>query len=79
MTEFKNYFKPLTDKNAQLATGGIFYCRDIAGFSISTSKKLSCKLTGQSFEIGNKNIHPKRCAQAEKIQRHSKLTMKIEY
>ena len=30
MTELKNYLKPLRDKNAQLVTGGIFYCRDSA-------------------------------------------------
>ncbi len=41
-------------------TGGIFYCRDSAGFSVSTSNKLSCNLTGQCFEIGNKNIPPIR-------------------
>ena len=39
-------------------TGGIFYCRDSAGFSVSTSNKLSCNLTGQCFEIGNNNIPP---------------------
>lgn len=44
-------------------TGGIFYCRDSAGFSVSTSNKLSCNLTGQCFEIGNKNIPPIRYAQ----------------
>ncbi len=27
MTELKNYLKPLSDKNAQLVTCGIFYCR----------------------------------------------------
>ncbi len=30
MTELKNYLKPLTDKNAQLVTCGIFYCRESA-------------------------------------------------
>jgi len=45
-------------KEGQLVTGGIFYCRDSAGFSVSTSNKLSCNLTGQCFEIGNKNIPP---------------------
>jgi hypothetical protein len=30
MTELKNNLKPLTDKNAQLVTCGIFYCRDSA-------------------------------------------------
>ena len=30
MTELKIYLKPLTDKNAQLVTCGIFYCRDSA-------------------------------------------------
>ncbi len=38
------------------STGGIFYCRDSASFSISVSNKLSCNLTGQCFGIGNKNI-----------------------
>jgi len=52
------------DKNGQLVTGGIFYCRDSAGFSVSASNKLSCNLTGQCFEIGNKNIPPKRYVQA---------------
>ncbi|MFA5433454.1 MAG: hypothetical protein WC319_11385 [Candidatus Paceibacterota bacterium] len=44
----------------QAVTGGIFYCRDSAGFSVSVSNKLSCNLTGQYFEIGNKNILPNR-------------------
>ena len=51
------------DKNGQLVTGGIFYCRDSGYFSVSASNKLSCNLTGQSFEIGNKNIPPIRYAQ----------------
>jgi len=49
----------------QAVTGGIFYCRDSAGFSVSASNKLSCNLRGQYFEIGNKNIPPNRCMQAE--------------
>ena len=57
-------------------TGGIFYCRDSAGFSVSASNKLSCNLTVKCFEIGNKNIPPNRYAQAEK--RHSKMTMNRE-
>ena len=44
----------------QLVTGGIFYCRDIAGFSVSASNKLSCNLTEICSEIGNKNIPPNR-------------------
>ena len=40
----------------QAVTGGIFYCRDSGYFSVSASNKLSCNLTGQCFEIGNKNI-----------------------
>ena len=48
----------------QAVTGGIFYCRDSAGFNVSASNKLSCNLTGQCFEIGNKNIPPKRYRQA---------------
>ncbi len=47
-------------QNAQLLTGGIFYCRDSADFSVPASNKLSCNLTGQCFEIGNKNIPPNR-------------------
>ena len=49
-----------TDKNRQCITGGIFYCRDSGYFSVSASNKLSCNLTGQFFEIGNKNIPPIR-------------------
>jgi len=49
-----------TDKNRQCITGGIFYCRESADFSVSASNKLSCNLTGQCFEIGNKNIPPIR-------------------
>ena len=52
------------DKNGQLVTGGIFYCRDSGYFSVSASNKLSCNLTGQCFEIGNKNIPPIRYKQA---------------
>lgn len=44
MTELKNYLKPLTDKNAQLVTCGIFYCRVIANLkgcgSLQTSSWL---------------------------------------
>ena len=47
----------------QAVTGGIFYCRDSADFSVSASNNLSCNLIGQCFEIGNKNIPPKRCMQ----------------
>jgi len=32
-------------KEGQLVTGGIFYCRDSAGFSVSTSNKLSSTKT----------------------------------
>jgi len=44
------------DKNGQLVTCGIFYCRDSAGFSVFSSNKLLCNLTVKCFEIGNKNI-----------------------
>ena len=50
--------------NRQCITGGIFYCRDSEGFSVSATNKLTCNLTGQCFEIGNKNIPPKRYQQA---------------
>jgi hypothetical protein len=54
----------------EAVTGGIFYCRESASFSVSATNKLFptcrdrlCNLTGQCFEIGNKNIPPKRCVQ----------------
>ena len=47
-----------TDKNRQCITSGIFYCRDSGYFNVSASNKLSYNLTGQCFEIGNKNIPP---------------------
>jgi len=43
-----------TNKDLQPITGGIFYCRDSAGFSGSAFNKLSSNMTGQCFEIGNK-------------------------
>jgi len=46
----------------QAVTGGIFYCRDSAGFSVSASNKLLCNLPDLCFEIGNKNIPPIRWA-----------------
>jgi len=49
-------------KEHQAVTGGIFYCRDSADFSFSASNKFLCILTGQCFEIGNKNIPPIRYA-----------------
>jgi len=54
----------MKDKNGQLVTGGIFYCRDSGYIRVSASNKLSCNLTGQCFEIGNKNIPPIRYKQA---------------
>jgi len=59
-TADKNDAAKMKDKNGQLVTGGIFYCRDCASFIVSASNKLSCNLTGQCFEIGNKNIPPNR-------------------
>jgi len=62
MTRKLNNDNGLQDRKTehQAVTGGIFYCRDSAGFSVSAFNKLSCNLTGQCFEIGNKNIPPKR-------------------
>ena len=37
MTELKNNLKPLTDKNAQLVTRGIFYCRVCGLFEVRCS------------------------------------------
>jgi hypothetical protein len=75
-TAMKNLLKPLTDKNAQLVTGCIFYGRDCAGFSVSAYNKLSCNLKGQCFEIGNKNIPPKRYQQGEEKKVQYKLETK---
>jgi hypothetical protein len=47
-------------KDNQPITGRIFYCRNSAGFSVSASNILSCILTWQCFETGNKNIPPNR-------------------
>ena len=62
MTELLDYYNgmSLDKKEGQLVTGGIFYCRDSGYFSVSAYNKLSCILTGQCFEIGNKNIPPNR-------------------
>jgi hypothetical protein len=60
----------------QPITGGIFYCRDSGYFSVSASNKLLCNLTGQSFEIGNKNIPPIRYKQAEEKDNDT-MTMKF--
>lgn len=55
-------------KGRQLVTGGILYCRASASFNVSASNKLLCNLTGQCFEIGNKNIPPIRSS----IKKNSK-------
>ena len=60
---------PWTGKNRQCITGGIFYCRDSGYFSVYASNKLACNLTGQCFEIGNKNIPPNRYQQVEKAKK----------
>jgi len=59
-------------KDNQPITGGIFYCRDSAGFSVSVFNKLTCNLTGKCFEIGNKNILPNRYRQVLKTTRSAK-------
>jgi hypothetical protein len=55
-------------KKHEALTGVIFYCRDSGYFNVSASNKLSCNLTGQCFEIGNKNIPPNRSLQARKTK-----------
>jgi len=70
MTEQSENIKgmSLEKKEGQLVTGGIFYCRNSGYFSVSASNKLSCNLTGQCFEIGNKNIPPIRYSALKKGQ-----------
>ena len=41
--QFDSYTR--TDKNRQCITGGIFYCRDSADFSVSASKRFADNLT----------------------------------
>jgi hypothetical protein len=62
MTEIVEKLKDMSldRKEGQLVTGGIFYCRDSKDFSVSATNKISCNLTGQCIEIGNKNIPPIR-------------------
>ncbi len=71
MTEILNIDNGLQDWKTehQAVTGGIFYCRDSACFSVSASNKLSCNLTAKCFEIGNKNIPPIRYSAYYKIQK----------
>jgi hypothetical protein len=66
MTEivYKQKAMSLDKKEGQVVTCGMFYCRDSAGLSVFSTNKLSCNLTGLCFEIGNKNIPPKRWQQA---------------
>ena len=59
-------------KELRWVTRGIFYCRVSGGFNVSASNKVSCNLTGQCFEIGNKNIPPtvcvlNQCVKAERM------------
>jgi hypothetical protein len=51
------------DEKAQAITGSIFYCRGSADFSVSKSNKFTFNLTGQYFQIGDKNILAKRYTQ----------------
>ena len=44
----------LDKKDGQLVTGGIFYCRDSADFSVSASNKLSCNLTDSTSKSATK-------------------------
>jgi hypothetical protein len=60
-------------------TGGIFYCRVSEGFSVSATSKLSCNLTGQCFEIGNKNIPPIVGAHAKKNSKHVNTKERIKF
>ena len=54
-------------KKPESITGGIFYCRDSADFSVSTSNKISCNLTDLYSEIGNKNIPPAVVNNAKRV------------
>jgi hypothetical protein len=51
MTELKNYLKPLTDKNAQLATKAKIKRADSANLKGNTSNKLYRRLTVTCSEM----------------------------
>jgi len=57
----------LEKKEGQLVTCGIFYCRASGYFSVSASNKLSCNLTGQCSEIGNKPYRRPFCNHIQSI------------
>jgi hypothetical protein len=71
MTQKLNNDNGLQDRRTehQAVTGGIFYCRDSAGFSVSASNKLSCNLPGQCFEAATKTYR-----QSVIVQNPVKLT-----
>jgi len=52
----------ILNKDEQALTGGMFYCRDSAGFSVSA---LYRKLTVICSVFGNKNIPPNRIFNSE--------------
>jgi hypothetical protein len=63
MTELKNYFKPLTDKNAQLVTCGIFYCRDSANMKGSGSLQTSSWIDNDVLRNRQQKHTAGRCSQ----------------
>jgi len=53
MTEFENFLKPLTDKNAQLVTRYIKNWTDSAKFQVCSSHLTLCGLTVNRSEMPN--------------------------
>ena len=64
MTELKNYLKPLTDKNAQLLTCGIFYCRVSANLKGCGSLQTSSWLDSDVLRNRQQKHTAIRCASA---------------
>ena len=64
MPELKNKLKPLTDKNAQLVTCGIFYCRDSAEINVCGSLQTSLWFDSDVLRNRQQKHTAVRCAQA---------------
>jgi hypothetical protein len=63
MTELKIYLKPLTAKNAQLVTCGIFYCRESAKMKGCSSLQTSSWFDSDVLRNRQQKHTASRCMQ----------------
>jgi hypothetical protein len=77
MTELKNYLKPLIDKNAQLVTCGIFYCRDSDEINGCGSLQTSSWLDSNLLRNRQQNI-PLSVRQHNKRQENRSINFKLK-